>query len=137
MHPVDAFRHDIDGTMQVDSSDQCLILAQSLQPAVGSFGSFLATSVGSESARRRRFSQRERPPFLTRMIFASGPIHQHSKPPSTSRSTPVMNDAAGLSKKIAGPTISSIVAMRPIGVSAANTFNCSATSGRLFIAVSV
>ena len=41
---------DIDGTMQVDSSDQCLVLAQSLQPAVGNFGSFLATSVGSESA---------------------------------------------------------------------------------------
>ena len=63
--------------------------------------------------------------------------HQHSKPPSTSRSTPVMNDAAGLNRKIAGPTISSTVAIRAIGVSAANTFSCSATSGRLFIAVRV
>ena len=63
--------------------------------------------------------------------------HQHSKPPSTSRSTPVMNDAAGLNRKIAGPTISSTVAIRAIGVSSANTFSCSATSGRLFIAVRV
>ena len=70
--------------------------------------------------------------------FSSWPlIYQHAKPPSTSRSTPVTKEAAGLSRKIAGPTISSTVAMRAIGVSAAKTFNCSATSGRLFIAVSV
>ena len=64
-------------------------------------------------------------------------FHQHSKPPSTSRSTPVTNDAAGLNRKMAGPTISSTVAMRCIGVSRSKILRCSATSGRRFIGVSV
>ena len=41
------------------------------------------------------------------------------------------NYAAGLSRKIVGPTISSTLAMRAIGVSEANTFSCSATSRRI------
>ncbi len=68
---------------------------------------------------------------------ALGAAHQHSNPPSTRRSTPVMKDAAGLSRKIAGPTISSTVAIRPIGVSRSKILRCSATSGRRFIGVSV
>ena len=63
--------------------------------------------------------------------------HQHSKPPSTRRSTPVTKEAAELNRKMAGPTISSTVAMRPMGVSRSNIFRCSATSGRRFIGVSV
>jgi hypothetical protein len=45
----------------------------------------------------------------------------------------VQKDAAWLDKKIAGPTNSSTVAMRPSGVSASNFWTCSATSGHTFI----
>jgi DNA-binding NarL/FixJ family response regulator len=63
--------------------------------------------------------------------------HQQVKPPSTSRSTPVQKLAASLSRKIAGPTSSLTVAIRPSGVSASNSVTCSATSGRRFIGVAV
>ena len=46
-------------------------------------------------------------------------------------------DEAGLTRKIVGPTISSGLAMRPIGVSRSKIRTWSATSGRLFIGVSV
>ncbi len=45
--------------------------------------------------------------------------YQMVQPPSTRRSTPVMKLAASLNKKTAGPTISSGLALRPIGVSLA------------------
>ncbi len=64
-------------------------------------------------------------------------IHQQTNPPSTIRSTPVQKEAARLSKKTAGPTSSSTVAIRPSGVSASNCLHCSATSGLIFIGVSV
>jgi hypothetical protein len=66
----------------------------------------------------------------------TGP-HQQTKPPSTMRSTPVQKEAAWLDKKIAGPTNSSTVAIRPIGVSASNCFVCQTISGRRFIGVAV
>jgi hypothetical protein len=63
--------------------------------------------------------------------------HQHSNPPSTSRSTPVTNDAAWLNRNMVGPTISSTEAIRPIGVSRSKILRCSATSGRRFMGVRV
>jgi hypothetical protein len=63
--------------------------------------------------------------------------YQQTKPPSTSRSIPVQNDEARLARKTAGPTISSTVAIRPIGVSRSKILRCSATSGRRFIGVRV
>jgi hypothetical protein len=65
------------------------------------------------------------------------PPHQQVKPPSTSRSTPVQKVAASLSRKMAGPTSSSTVAILPSGVSASNLVTCSATSGRRFMGVAV
>jgi hypothetical protein len=64
-------------------------------------------------------------------------LYQQVKPPSTSRSTPVQKLAASLSRKMAGPTSSSTVAIRPSGVSASNVLTCSATSGRKFMGVAV
>jgi hypothetical protein len=64
-------------------------------------------------------------------------VHQQTKPPSTIRSTPVQKLAASLSRKTAGPTSSSTVAIRPSGVSASNCLTCSATSGLRFIGVAV
>ena len=63
--------------------------------------------------------------------------HQQVKPPSTRRSTPVQKLAASLSRKTAGPTSSSTVAIRRSGVSDSNWRTCSATSGRVFIGVAV
>ena len=63
--------------------------------------------------------------------------HQQVNPPSTIRSTPVQKLAASLSRKMAGPTSSSTVAIRRSGVSDSNWRTCSATSGRAFIGVAV
>ena len=63
--------------------------------------------------------------------------HQQTNPPSTIRSTPVQKLAASLSRKTAGPTISSGAAMRPSGVSASKRLTCSATSARVFMGVAV
>jgi aquaporin Z len=69
--------------------------------------------------------------------FAQQTPHQQTKPPSTMRSTPVQKEAAWLDKKTAGPTNSSTVAIRPIGVSASNCLVCHIISGRRFIGVAV
>src|SRR5581483_6725760 len=63
--------------------------------------------------------------------------YQQTNPPSTMRSRPVQNEAALEARKTAGPTSSSTVAMRAIGVSDSNFLTCSATSGRRFIGVAV
>ena len=77
--------------------------------------------------------------FPSKRVHGARPfrVYQQTKPPSTIRSMPVQNDAARLARNTAGPTSSSTLAMRPIGVSRSNILTCSATSGRLFIGVSV
>ena len=49
----------------------------------------------------------------------------------------MQKDDAWLTRKIAGPTISSTLAMRPMGVVCSKIFTWSATSGREFIGVAV
>src|SRR5439155_21396323 len=63
--------------------------------------------------------------------------YQMTWPPSTRRSTPVTNDAARLSKKMTGPTMSSGWAFLPRGVSLAYPCIASRCSGRCVIGVSV
>src|SRR5215218_5195062 len=96
-----------------------------------------SSSVGRTPSRRR--PPRSTPPSPPRSDSspANPGSHQQVKPPSTSRSTPVQKLAASLSRKTAGPTSSSTVAIRPSGVSASNFSTCPATSGRRFIGVAV
>ena len=61
--------------------------------------------------------------------------YQMTWPPSTRRSTPVTNDAALLSRKMTGPTMSSGWAFRPRGVSLAYPSIASRCSGRWVIGV--
>ena len=63
--------------------------------------------------------------------------YQQQKPPSTRRSTPVTKLAASDRRKTAGPTISSTLAMRCIGVCSSNSFVWWTISGRVFIGVAV
>ncbi len=61
--------------------------------------------------------------------------YQMTWPPSTRRSTPVTNDAALLSRKMTGPTMSSGWAFLPRGVSLAYPSIASRCSGRCVIGV--
>ncbi len=70
------------------------------------------------------------------MLSGENP-HQQQKPPSTSRSWPVQYDEASLARNMAGPTISSTLAMRCIGVWASNSLVWCTISGRVFIGVAV
>ena len=63
--------------------------------------------------------------------------YQMTWPPSTRRSTPVTNDAALLSRKMTGPTMSSGWAFLPRGVSWAYPSIASRCSGRWVIGVQV
>ena len=68
-----------------------------------------------------------RKPYVAAICSSVGELsahrgHQQQKPPSTRRSTPVTKEAASERRKIAGPTISSTVPIRPIGVCSSNSF---------------
>ncbi len=67
----------------------------------------------------------------------AGEDHQQTNPPSTTRSTPVQNEAASLARNSAGPAISSTFAIRCIGVWLSNSRVWCTISGRVFIGVAV
>lgn len=58
--------------------------------------------------------------FLNRFLMRNETLHQQLNPPSTTRSIPVTKLAADEARNTAGPTISSAVAIRCIGVSRSN-----------------
>ena len=71
----------------------------------------------------------------TRLSCRHAGGYQMTWPPSTRRSTPVTNDAALLSRKTTGPTMSSGWAFLPRGVSLAYPSMASRCSGRCVIGV--
>lgn len=81
------------------------------------------SSIRTASASATNGSSGEKLKGFAPLLMQRGPVedrYQQQKPPSTRRSTPVQYEEASLARKIAGPTISSTLAIRPIGVCSSN-----------------